>query len=358
MAYRAPNGKRIHQASLSQNPCVSLRRPAAPVPPPLPILTNPGLPMIPTLPREGADHPLFARMDPLDGLELFLCHPRREPLGDNGNTAIEAWYQDLRSRISAVCRADAGPLAWWNNTATRLALAKVEQPAVALKLMLWRAESHPLAVNQILIRRGPMNERGDIAESCPDPRAPAAYRSAPQSNEELWNGTFAAETAPFASIAEDISLIVVTTTRGAMLTETRFADPYHPRVRIIGYLGSIEKIPPQADDSRAQQLARALRAALAERWPTGLALPRLTNREGCDDLPYLDRIDWLGRSGFAFAALRDNDRMVQPLLDSVRCREQEILDAATDVIESCDLFPALNWERANGALIFNLWEKA
>lgn len=297
-------------------------------------------------------------MDPLDGMELFLCHPGKEPLGDAGNAAIEAWYQDLRSRVSAVCRADAGPLAWWNNTATRIVLASIERPAVALKLMLWRAESHPLPVNQILIRRGQMDERGDIAESCPDPRAPTAYRPAPQSNEELWNGTFTAEAAPFASIAEDISLVIVTTTKGAMLTETRLAEPYHPRVRIVGYLGSIEKIPPQAGDARARQLAQALRAALAERWPAGLAQPRLTNREGGDGLPYLDRIDWLGRSGFAFAVLRDNDRMVQPLLDSVRCREQEVLDAVTDVIENHDLFPALNWERANGAVIFNLWERA
>jgi hypothetical protein len=247
-------------------------------------------------------------------------------------------------------------IATWNSTATRIVFPKVPRHPDVLERIIARAADYPVPVNQVIIRRGVANRHAELTTTQQDPRAPREVHAPPRSNQELWDGTFTHVTPPFASVAEDISLMIGRNAIGGMVPEMRLADPFHPGVRIVGYLGEIEKVEPLPGDARAESLARALLAAIERHWPEGAARPRIVNRQSHDPT-YLDRISWLGRQGFAFAALRDTETLVQPLVDALRMREDELIAAAIDVILAENLYPALNWEREDRIIIFNLWER-
>lgn len=312
--------------------------------------------MIRTLPLEGCDHPVFSAMEKTDGVEIFYCYRRDEQRAPPPNDALQAWHDKLVLAVEALCGRDCGPIAYWNSSATRFVLTHVDNPAAVLRTICDRAGDYPIPVNQVVMRRGTMTASGFLGDIVPDPRAPRPVRGAPKSDDELWEVIFKDAQPPFPSVAENIGFMTARDSAGGVITEMRLPDPVYPDVRLLGYLGSIEPVAPREDDERASELAAAVREAIARHWPDGVTLPTLINRQGTA-FQHVDRIVWRGRTGFAFAIKRDGEAILQPLVDTIRSRENEILDATRDVVVSQGLLPVFNWERSRNVYIVNLWEK-
>lgn len=312
--------------------------------------------MIRTVPLEGCDHPVFDRMEKTDGIEIFYCYRRDGAGARPAHNVLQIWHDGLADAVKTLCGRDCGPVAYWNSSATRFVLAHMDAPRPVLDAICARAGQYPIPVNQIVMRRGPMNPNGFLGDATPDPRAPRETRDPPQSNDELWEAVFMDAQPPFPSVAEDIGLMTTHDSAGGIVTEMRLADPAYDDVRVVGYLGGVETLAQRDGDERARDLAAAIRAAVDRHWPDGVAKPVLMNRQGTA-FDHLDRITWKGRTGFAFAIRRDREAMLQPLVDAIRARETEILDATREMVLSQGLLPIFNWERGKNVYIVNVWDR-
>lgn len=312
----------------------------------------PAIAAISVLPPEGAAHPVFEEMLEGDLIELFYAFrpvPERRALS---REEAQPWHEALKADCAQVVGLDVPVAVHWNATATRFAFAKTPRHREVLAAIIARASSYLVPVNQIVIRRGAKDENWEIESPAQDPRAPETHE--PTSDNDLFERTFGAGEPP-PSVDPAISFMVGTLSGGGMAPELRLSDPYRPDIRVVGHLGVIEPVETDPADARAGEIMRGLRGAIERHWPLGVPRPRLLNRAGMD-ATYVDRLTWHGRAGFGFAVMRDTEAMVQPLVDALRMREDELIGAVAEVVRAEGLHPVINWSREDSVLIFNLWE--
>lgn len=301
------------------------------------------------IPREGPQHPLFARATHEQALEVVL-------------TFAAAMTDDDRHAIDTLCERWVADLDWMGHgeepkfrgasdgQSVRLDVTGVTQPRRALTALFERLDDSEMEVRDAFLSLREVDPDGQLSARVPDPREQAILPA--DDADLLWARSFADDadvTAALPSEDPDGMVTMLQLEDGTTLTEERSAALYIPGVRIVYGLVDVDRVEPNARDAEIiATLVDCLRASF------GGDAPSLYNVRG-ERNTTLDHISREGRHGYAFAIVRQEMMRLYP--GGFRYREHELFYGVADAVAALDLAPVIHWDR-DQVYILNVWERA
>jgi hypothetical protein len=303
------------------------------------------------LPREGLEHPVFAKVTHDDFLELRVRWG--EPLG-------EAKLGELQERIRDARNYDWG--AWgakkaWMGlrkpaptaflpaatpTSCCIVVRGVTTVAPLRALAKTLGEIAPLVETIYVVREG--DDDGKPCGARDDARA--GPEESTSDEDVYWERSF--DTSKPRNMTEDPQgLFAILQTDQGMVTEVRIMQFFLPGFRVSYNLCDV-------DDGEATPRSREVAASLAKHIERSFETspPRFFDRNA--EQGVVTPISRKGRIGYSFAIERDE--MMVGYADGFRYREHELLYATCDACAELDLERAVHWDRED-VYILNLWEK-
>jgi hypothetical protein len=307
------------------------------------------------VPEEGPGCPLFSAVEAGDTVEatILFGKPLAESQLDNAEAALLGWFAGAEwggrvpilvdERLTASC--------------LHVAVTGVRTAESALRLLLDVLVGTGVPVQRAVFAR--LREDGDrdalVRGMDPSARPQVEY----DDPDAWWEACFDASAAP--PLSEDRAELASDDNGLLEIGRTTYVErrglPLHVRdVRICYGLAEVARGPllEEAEQVRADEVARALRTAIQERFG-GIDAPPSTSRVLTRDVP-LDCIRSGGRLGYACAFKAGDLR--EFLHDHLfRYREYELMLALREAIRALDLEPVVCWRRFDRRYVVQLWER-
>lgn len=227
---------------------------------------------------------------------------------------------------------------------------KVKAPARVAAALVEHLGGEGSLLRDLVIGRYevPDGKKHHLFHPTADPGAPERDVAA----EARFAAAFDPDAAPPRTEPEDgPSMIMIPSPQGHV-PEVRLPSLRQPDVRVVYGLENVEDRP--GDDAVAA-FGAALDAALHETF-RGVPPERFDEKGETNGRP--DAIAHAGRKGYAVALHGLCPEMVVHHPTSFRFREWELLAAFRLVVMRLGLAPVIQWERAEGTWIVNVWERA
>jgi hypothetical protein len=312
------------------------------------------------VPEDGPDNPLFHDVDENDTLEATVLFrgPLTEVELDEAERAVLAWFSGAEwgGRLPILVDETL------TTSCLHLAVTGVRTARHALGLLLDTLVAMEVPVARMVLVRNRADGDRDALVRGMDPAArPQVEYDDP---EEWWRACFDPEVPP--PLSEDRAELARDHDALLEVTQTTYAEhrglPLHlAGIRICYGLREARFDEDGGVRERDQDIARALRAAVEERFCAGdagegrVGSPSSYNRRLQTGGP-LDRVRAGERAGYS-CAFRAAD-LREFLHDHLfRYREYELMLATRDAVRALDLEPVVCWRRIHGRYVVQLWER-
>ncbi len=327
------------------------------------------------VPEEGHRSPLFGVVEAADTVEAtVLFHgPLTEAQLDEAESAVVAWFAGAEWGDRLPILVDETLTA----SCLHVAVTGVKTAQYALGLLLETLIGMGVPVARTVFARHRADGDRDALVRGLDPSArPQVEYDEPG---EWWRACFDPMAAP--PLSEDRADLARDANALLEIGPTTYAErrglPLHVRgMRICHGLGEATFDPAsslgEAERRRGQDLARALRAAIDDRFcagERGMLAPASLDPLLAPDAPDAALDPLLASGAAALDRIRSGDRvgyscafqsgdLREFLHDHLfRYREYELMLAIRDTVRALDLEPVVCWRRFSGRYVLQLWER-
>jgi hypothetical protein len=310
------------------------------------------------VPEDGANNPVFARVDPHDTVHatLLFAAPLVDEELDAAEAAVLEWFASAEwgGALPELTHETLTP------SCLHVAVTNVVAAREALTALLAALAEARVPLRRAIFARVRADGDSDalVRDLDPEARAQVRYEDA----GDWWRACLDARLSP--PLSEDREELTSDDNAILEVAQTTFVErramPLHlPAFRICYGLADAEFEDDSIDGAaRARDVARVLHSALDARFRAhdeSVARPVSYNRLRHNDAA-LDRIRVGDRVGYSCAFHTSHLR--EFLHDHLfRYREHELMLATRDAARTLDLAPVVCWRRFAGRYVLQLWER-
>jgi hypothetical protein len=301
------------------------------------------------IPEDGMENPLFKEISTDNVISIFFTYKEdfTDPLFEKIKEVVDEWFErtDWKALGAVEDELIMHPATFYRGF--EIHIRGIHSPEETLIDLIKSVKNVSEDLIQILVILREWDDENEVPGiSINSDQLPEF--SYPENQEEFWENSFdESKPPPYPEDIEGMYSYMVTE-EGGYVSELRGSIIHFPNLRIGYGLVDIDYLDYDETSGKASEV---LQEKLAKYFYD--EVPAVFNREPEMDGP-LDRIEYNGRKGLAFAIKRDD--VVEYYGYGYRYKEYEIFLALRELIEEMGLSSVIHWDRGD-VYIFNLWEE-